>query len=84
MKHLCAKSLRYLRISLASIVLFQLSLGGMLAVPASADEDHGRTETPIKHVIVIVGENRSFDHVFATYKPKDGQTIDNLAFQRHR
>ncbi len=27
------------------------------------------TATPIKHVIVIIGENRTFDHVFATYKP---------------
>ena len=34
--------------------------------------------TPIKHVIVIIGENRSFDHVFATYKPKSGETVDNL------
>ncbi len=29
-----------------------------------------QTRTPIKHVIVIIGENRSFDHVFATYKPQ--------------
>ena len=29
-----------------------------------------RTATPIKHVIIIVGENRSFDHIFATYVPK--------------
>ena len=29
----------------------------------------GVTRTPIKHVVVIVGENRTFDHVFATYKP---------------
>ncbi len=36
------------------------------------------TQTPIKHVIVIIGENRSFDHVYATYKPKHGQSIDNL------
>jgi phospholipase C len=36
------------------------------------------TKTPIKHVIVIIGENRSFDHVFATYKPKAGETVDNL------
>ena len=78
MKHIGAKSLRYMRISLASIVLFQLSFGALFAVPARADEDHGRTRTPIKHVIIIVGENRSFDHVFATYKPKDGQTVDNL------
>jgi phospholipase C len=38
----------------------------------------GLTATPIKHVIVIIGENRSFDHVFATYKPKAGQTVHNL------
>ena len=29
-----------------------------------------RTATPIKHVLIIVGENRSFDHLFATYVPK--------------
>src|SRR5487761_2455754 len=34
--------------------------------------------TPIEHVIVIVGENRSFDNMFATYRPKKGQTISNL------
>jgi phospholipase C len=34
--------------------------------------------TPIKHVIVIIGENRTFDHVFATYQPKEGETISNL------
>jgi phospholipase C len=27
------------------------------------------TTSPIKHVIIIVGENRSFDHLFATYVP---------------
>lgn len=37
-----------------------------------------RTVTPIKHVIVIVGENRTFDQVFGTYQPRDGQRIDNL------
>jgi len=29
-----------------------------------------KTASPIKHVIVIVGENSSFDHLFATYVPK--------------
>src|SRR5665213_854485 len=73
------KSLKCIRATLASLVLFQLSFGGMLASPARADEDtHRDTRTPIKHVIIIVGENRTFDHLFATYKPKDGQTIDNL------
>jgi phospholipase C len=36
------------------------------------------TTTPIQHVIVIVGENRTFDHLFATYVPPAGQTVDNL------
>jgi len=34
--------------------------------------------TPIQHVIVIIGENRTFDHVYGTYKPKKGQTVSNL------
>jgi len=46
------------------------------AAPTAASE--GRTDTPIKHVVVIVGENRTFDHVYATYKPKHGQFVDNL------
>jgi phospholipase C len=36
------------------------------------------TTTPIKHVIVIIGENHSFDNVFATYQPPRGQHIKNL------
>ena len=36
------------------------------------------TATPIQHVIVIIGENRTFDHIFATYKPVAGQTVNNL------
>ena len=37
------------------------------------------TASPIKHVIIVIGENRSFDHIFATYKPKTaGQTVLNL------
>src|SRR6202171_3567436 len=37
-----------------------------------------RTASPIKHVIIIMGENRTFDHVFATYEPRQGQVVDNL------
>jgi len=37
-----------------------------------------RTESPIKHVIIIMGENRTFDHVFATYTPRHGERVDNL------
>jgi phospholipase C len=35
-------------------------------------------QSPIKHVIVLIGENRSFDHAFGTYVPKSGQTVSNL------
>jgi phospholipase C len=36
--------------------------------PSSASAaDHTRTESPIKHLIVLIGENRTFDHIFATY-----------------
>ena len=38
----------------------------------------GVAKTPIKHVILIIGENRTFDHVFGTYTPPAGQTISNL------
>src|SRR5215475_11048531 len=44
--------------------------------PNNADDI--RTETPIKHIIYIVGENRSFDNIFGTYRPKHGQKIWNL------
>jgi phospholipase C len=38
-----------------------------------------KTATPIKHVIILIGENRGLDHTFGIYKPKGaGQTISNL------
>ena len=45
---------------------------------AVASAAHQRTETPIKHVIVVIGENRTFDHVFATYVPKSHDSVRNL------
>jgi phospholipase C len=65
------------RFALASLAMLQFSVLGPLADRAQAHEKE-RTRTPIKHVIVIVGENRSFDHLFATYNAKDGQYVDNL------
>ncbi|HEV2100852.1 MAG TPA: alkaline phosphatase family protein [Stellaceae bacterium] len=51
-----------------------------LAAPAGmSNVNDGNTTTPIKHVIVIIGENRTFDHLFATYKPVNkGETVLNL------
>src|SRR5262249_22796348 len=50
-----------------------------IAVPARSQNASGDadTATPIKHVIVIIGENRTFDNIFATYVPQDG-TVSNL------
>jgi phospholipase C len=47
-------------------------LGGTGAFAADPDKavDKILTATPIKHVLIIVGENRSFDHIYATYVPK--------------
>ena len=47
---------------------------GMIAASATATS----TTTPIRHVIVIIGENHSFDNVFATYRPPRGQSVLNL------
>jgi phospholipase C len=44
------------------------------AVPGSASVP----VTPIQHVIVITGEDHSFDNVFGTYQPPKGQTVNNL------
>jgi phospholipase C len=44
----------------------------------AARANDSATQTPIKHVIVLIGENRSFDHLFATYTPKHGQSVANL------
>jgi len=59
-------------------VLIALVAGGT----ATADDHDGshrtQTETPIKHVIVLIGENRSFDNVFGMYRPHGGQSVSNL------
>jgi len=76
-KRLASQTLNGVRVGLISVALLQYSVGVPMA--KADDDDHGHhPRTPIKHVIVIVGENRSFDHIFATYRPKDGESVDNL------
>jgi phospholipase C len=63
--------------ALGAILVALASCG--LALADDRDADRGvKTATPIKHVIVLIGENRTFDHVFATYRPKHGQSVANL------
>ena len=42
------------------------------------DDDRRRTETPIEHLIVVIPENRSYDHTFGTYVPRHGQSVSNI------
>ena len=61
----------------ASLLALLVNMGA--PVPAAAQEHKTATATtPIQHVIVIIGENRSFDHVYGTYVPAAGQTVSNL------
>src|SRR6516225_2021321 len=60
-----------------------ISTAGAVAAPAVAAAAPAAgawsgTTTPIKHVIVIIGENHSFDNIFATYQPPSGNHIQNL------
>src|SRR5271163_4049565 len=62
----------------ASLFALIANLGASLPAAAQDKNNQPSTASPIQHVIVIIGENRSFDHVFATYKPKSGETVSNL------
>src|ERR1700755_1787660 len=49
------------------------------AANSGHEKDNDKTATPIKHVIILIGENRGLDHTFGVYKPKGkNQTISNL------
>jgi acid phosphatase len=63
------------------MVATALTASAAIASPQSAGSltaASGETRTPIKHVVIIIGENHSFDNVFATYQPPRHQHIKNL------
>ena len=76
-KSLASKGVHYLRIGLTGLATFQFAICAPFA-SAAGPVQAAATVSPITHVIVIIGENRSFDHVFATYVPKKGETVNNL------
>ena len=61
-----------------------IALGAMLSAQSAAplvyagpkNPNAPSTTTPIKHLIVLIGENRSFDNVYGTYRP--GSEVANL------
>jgi phospholipase C len=78
LKRVVSSILHGLRTGLACLAMLQFVVGLPVAQAQSGPSNDNKTTSPIKHVIVIIGENRSFDHVFATYVPKRGQTVHNL------
>ncbi|MDD1622387.1 MAG: hypothetical protein LUQ11_13000 [Methylococcaceae bacterium] len=63
-----------------SILYSSLALGIAVALhqaPAVAQTP----ATPIQHLIVVVGENVTFDTLFGAYQPPQGQSIKNLLSQ---
>lgn len=72
------------KLRVLSAVALSAALAGHFAIAHAdrGDTDHGHhtmeTETPIKHLIVIIGENHTFDNLFGGYRPPKGQTVKNL------
>jgi phospholipase C len=80
LRSFAAGSKRMARLALATLAVSQFAIGAPLA-GANQQGQQGSAHaarTPIKHVIIIIGENRTFDHLFATYVPQHHQRIWNL------
>ena len=52
--------------------------GSASSADPGATTDGSKTASPIKHVIVVVGENQSFDHLYGAHVPPSGDSISNL------
>src|SRR5438874_6629553 len=74
LKQTVTRAVNGLRFGAVTVAMLQMTLGDAL----QAQQAPPQARTPIQHVIVIIGENRTFDHVFATYQAKNGQHVDNL------
>src|SRR5277367_5721090 len=68
-----------LHTSSIALATFAFMSVGQSANTASDPANAFKTATPIKHVIILIGENRGLDHTFGVYKPKGKkQTISNI------
>jgi hypothetical protein len=73
----------YIRTLLIATAVLQFSIGGEFAVPVQAREPAGKahkgdsnTATPIKHVIVIVGEKPPFRPPLCHIRPDVGRNCE--------
>ncbi|HEX6844644.1 MAG TPA: alkaline phosphatase family protein [Actinomycetota bacterium] len=53
--------------------------GDPVASPVAVDADAFETRWPIKHVVYLIKENRSFDHLYGTFPGADGAVSANDA-----
>jgi phospholipase C len=68
--------------SVSTACVASVLIGSAASITATFAHASPSTATPIEHVIIIVGENRSFDHLYATYVPKArSDTVMNLLSQ---
>jgi phospholipase C len=75
-KRAFGKRMRQSAVVTAAVLSLFASKSGV-AQPANSLER--ATTTPIKHVVIVIGENRTFDEIFATYRPvRQGTTVSNL------
>jgi len=63
---------------IAAVGLAAVAVSASAAMAGRQQQHSARTVTPIKHVVVIIGENHSFDNIFATYRPPGHQHVANL------
>src|SRR5499426_1489573 len=69
---------RQLKTGVATVLATLMSCGLAAADDRNDRNDGVKTATPIKHVIVLIGENRTFDNIYGTYVAKHEQRVDNL------
>jgi len=69
---------RWRSTALIVALMAMLPCGGALADDDGHDARQVKTATPIKHLIVLIGENRTFDNIYGTYKANNGQFVGNL------
>jgi phospholipase C len=60
-----------------SVIAAGIGLTLALSAPAIRAQQPA-TNTPVKHLIIVVGENISFDNLFGTWEPKSGAKVHNL------
>src|SRR5437016_3198930 len=69
-------------ICVRALIALVTALGIAHAPAAAQTQGDGLTRTPIKHVLLIIGENRSFDHLLGLFRPGPGQSVSNLLSQQ--